>query len=141
MAIRVADAAAAAKKFAQRGAAASSDYAAGVTGAGASWQQQTAAAAETYQAAVQDAINRGAFARGVQQAGGQKYEEKARTVGAQRFGPGVTAAAPEWERQTSPYLQAIASLTLPPRRPKGDPSNLARVSAVTEALRARKVGR
>jgi hypothetical protein len=141
MAVRVADAAMAAKKFAQRGAAASQDYAAGVTGSGASWQSNTAGAADTYAAAVQEAIGRGAFARGVQAAGGSKYEERARTVGAQRFGPGVTAAAPEWERQTAPYLQTIASLTLPPRRPKGDPSNLARVSAVTEALRARKVGR
>jgi len=140
MAIKVADAVASAKKFAQRGAAAANDYKMGVANAGQDWQSKTAAATETYAAGVQDAIGRNAFAKGVSAAGGAKYQERASTVGAQRFPQGVQMAEAEWANKTAPYLQTIAGLTLPPRRPKGDPTNLQRVAAVTQALRARKVG-
>ena len=91
-------------------------------------------------AGVQESIARGAFAKGVNASGGAKYEKNASTVGAQRYPQGVQNGAGEWETKTSPYLQTIAGLTLPPRRPKGDPGNLQRVAAVTQALRARKVG-
>ena len=139
MAIKVKDVASAGKKFVTRGAAAGADYAEGVRGAGADWQAATSAAAETYAAGVQDAISRNAFSRGVQQAGGGKYESRSTTVGARRFPEGIREAQPAWEQGTGPFLQVIAGLTLPPRRPKGDPSNYARVQAVGEALRKRKL--
>lgn len=140
MAIRVKDAATAAKKFADRGAAAGPDYAAGVQGAGSAWQQNTAAAADTFAHGVTEAIARNAFAKGVNAAGGSKYEQRASGIGAQRFGQGVRAAQGSYEQGVAPYLQTIASLTLPPRRPKGDPANFERSQAVGLALRRRKVG-
>lgn len=141
MALKVKDAAQAAQKFAQRAAAAAPDYAAGVRGAGQDWQQAAVSAAENYAAAVTEAIGRGAFARGIQEAGAQKYEQRATTVGARRFPEGVREAQPTWQQNTQPFLQTIAGLTLPPRRPKGDPGNIARVQAIAEALRRQKVGR
>lgn len=140
MPLRVTDAATAARKFVQRGQAAGADYAEGVRGAGDEWQRQTVAAEENYNAGVQQAITRGAFARGVQDAGAQRYQQKASTIGAQRFPQGIAAAGPDWSEGTRPYLDTIAALSLPPRRPKGDPGNYARVAAVGEALRRRKVG-
>jgi hypothetical protein len=140
MALKVKDAATAAAKFVQRGSAAGSDYAAGVKNAGQSWQTGAAAAADNYAAGVQEAIGRGAFARGVQQAGASKYETRASTVGARRFPEGIREAGPTWEQSTAPYLQTLAGLTLSPRRPKGDPANFLRVQQVGEALRRRKVG-
>lgn len=140
MALKVKDPATAAAKFVSRGSAAGQDYAAGVKGAGASWQAGAAAAAGNYEAGVQEAIGRGAFQRGVQAAGGNKYEQRASTVGARRFPEGIREAGPAWEQNTAPYLQTLAGLTLPPRRPKGDPANFMRVQAVGEALRRRKVG-
>jgi hypothetical protein len=139
MAIKVKDAAQSAAKFAQRGAAAASDYAAGVQAAGADWQNNTAASAETYNAAVQDSISRGAFAKGVQKAGGDKYARKASTTGAQRFPAGVRDAQGDWATNTQPFLDTIRNVTLPARRPKGDPANYARVQAVGDALRRRKL--
>jgi hypothetical protein len=140
MAIKVKDAGSAAAKFTQRGAAAASDYTAGVQGAGEDWARNTAGSVENYNAAVQDAIARGAFARGVQQAGPTKFASRASTVGARRFPEGVREAGPAFQAGVAPYLQIIAALTLPPRRPKGDPANFARVQAVGDALRRRKVG-
>jgi hypothetical protein len=139
--IKVKDAATSAKKFATRAAAAAGDYAEGIRGSGGTWQNNSAAAAETYAAGVQDAISRNAFARGVQQAGGAKFEERAAGVGARRFPEGVRAAESDWAAGTAPFLQTIASLNLPPRRPKGDPANYQRSEAVGAALRARKLAR
>lgn len=140
MALKVKDAALAARKFVERGAAASGDYAAGVAGAAGDWQQKTAASAETYNAGVQDAISRGAFARGINGTAAAKYQERASNVGARRFPEGIRSAGPAWESATQPYLQTIASLNLEPRRPKGDPANIRRVEQVATALRRRKVG-
>ena len=140
MAIKVKPAAEAVRKFTQRGAAAAADYQAGVQAAAQDWQTNTAGSAENYAAGVQDAIGRGAFAKGVAKAGGSKYAQKAGTIGARRFPEGVREAGPDFEAGVTPYLQTIAALTLPPRRPKGDPANFARVQAVGEALRRRKLG-
>jgi len=140
MAIKVKDVATSSKKFTQRGAAAAADYQTGVQGAGQDWQTNTAGSAENYAAGVQEAIGRGAFAKGVAKAGGAKYAAKAGTIGARRFPEGVREAGPDFEAGVTPYLQTIAALTLPPRRPKGDPANFLRVQAVGEALRRRKLG-
>jgi len=140
MALKVADAATGARRFVQRGAAAAQDYAEGVRGAGQDWQAATTAAADNYAAGVQEAITRGAFARGVSMAGASKFESRAATVGARRFPEGIREAGPEWEKNVQPYLATLAGLTLSPRRPKGDPSNFRRAEEVGMALRRRKTG-
>lgn len=140
MAIKVKDVGTATSKFTSRAAAAAGDYQAGVQGAGEDWARNAAGAAENYNAAVQEAISRGAFARGVQKAGGAKFAQKAATIGARRFPEGVREAGPAFNEGVQPYLQTIAALTLPPRRPKGDPANFQRVQVIGEALRRRKVG-
>ena len=140
MAIKVKDAGASAAKFVQRAGAAAADYQQGVQGAGEDWQRNTAAAADNYAAGVQEALTRGAFARGVQAAGGAKYSQKAGTVGARRFPEGVREGGAAFQAGVAPFLQTIAGLTLPPRRPKGDPANFQRVQVIGEALRRRKVG-
>jgi len=139
MAIKVKSSAEATAKFTGRAAAAAGDYQRGVAAAGEDWQRNTVAAADNYGTAVQEAITRGAFARGVSKAGGAKFAAKAADVGARRFPEGVRAGGPAFEAGVAPHLQTIAGLTLPPRRPKGDPANIERVSTITEALRRRKL--
>jgi hypothetical protein len=128
-----------AKKYAARGGAAAGDYSDGVKNPRNDWQTSTAAAANTYAAGVQAAIGNGSFAKGVANAGSEKWSRKAQTVGAQRFGPGVQAAQPDYAKGVSPYLDTLRNLTLPPRAPKGDPSNVQRVAAIATALRSRKL--
>lgn len=140
MALKVADAASAAKKYVQRAQAAGPDYKKGVEQAGADWQQATSSAGDTYAQGVQDAIARNAFTKGVQKAGAQRYQERAAGVGAQRYPQGVAGAEGDWAQGTQPFLSTIAALTLPARRPKGDPANFERSRAVGMALRARKLG-
>jgi len=67
--------------------------------------------------------------------------QRATTLGAQRYPTGVGAAEAEWAKNTEPSLQVLRSLSLPPRRPKGDPGNQARANAVAMALRAHAIGK
>lgn len=139
MAIPVKDVATAAAKFVKNGAAAGEDYANGVRGAGQRWQQGAAAGEGNYAAGVQEAIGRKAFSKGVNDAGGAHYEDRAVNVGAQRFPQGIRSAQQAWADGTAPFIQAIASANLPPRGPKGDPRNQQRSQMMAEILRKRKV--
>lgn len=140
MALKVKDAASSATKFVQRAQAAAPDYSKGVQGAGNTWQAHTAAASDSWGAGVQAAVANGRFAKGVNRVGGQKWEAAATGKGAQRYPQGVAQAGPNWQSATAPYLDAIASLNLPPRRPKGDPANFQRNQMVADTLRKKKVG-
>lgn len=138
MAINIKPVDAIAKKFASRAQAAGQDYTDGVNSV-ADWAGPTAAAAQTYAAGVQAAIGRNAFSSGVQKAGTEKWKRKAAGVGAQRFGAGAGAAAPDYAKGVAPYLDTLRNLTLQPRLPKGDPGNNQRALQVQQALRQQKV--
>lgn len=141
MAIKVKDAAGVARKWVQRAGAATTDYKEGVAAAAGDWETNTAAAEENFAAGVNQAIADKRFGRGVRAAGGAKFAQRASTIGATRFGPGVQASEGAMAQGMGPVLQTIASVNLPPRRPKGDPANYARAQAVGEALRKMKTGR
>lgn len=121
--------------------AATEEYRAGVSNPRADWAQNTAAAEKNYQLAVQAAISRGSFGKGVKKAGTEKWKTQALDKGANRFAGGVAAGRVNYEAGFSPYRTVIQNLTLPPRGPKGDPSNINRVAAVAKALRDAKLAR
>jgi hypothetical protein len=130
-----------ARKFVRNAQAAQGDYVEGVKGAGAAWEAGARAGAENFATGVQQAIADGRFAKGVAQAGAGKYATNAEKKGGQRFGPGVAGAEGDFARGVAPVLDTIRNITLPPRRPKGDPGNMQRSQAIAVALRALKVGR
>jgi hypothetical protein len=117
-----------------------SEYQAGVQNPRVSWSAATVAAADNFKAGVTAAIASGAFERGVKAAGDSLWQQNAANIGPARFAEGVANAQPRFEAGFAPYAQVLASTTLPPRFPKGDPRNLKRVEAVTMALRKRKTG-
>lgn len=140
MALKVKDAAASAQKFVARAQAAGGDYTKGVTNAGDAWQANSAASKDSYAAGVQAAIGRDAYTKGIQKSGAAKYVSRASGVGSARYPQGVAGAGPNWQSATQPYLDTLSALSLPPKRPRGDPGNIARVAAVAAALRAKKLG-
>lgn len=139
--IRIKDTGSLAKKFVQRAGAAGADYKDGVLAAGSDWESNTKASEENYKIGVTQAANDGRFGRGVSAAGAGKYMNKASTLGAQRFPSGVAAAEGDWAKGVQPSLDALKSLDLPPRRPKGDPANQQRAAVVAQRLRAIKLGK
>lgn len=138
---RVRNAQQSAQKWAQNAGNASGSYADGVQNPRSDWQQATAASQENYKSAVTKAANEGRFARGVQKAGNQKWQQGAIGKGTQRFSQGVAVAQPDYAQGVEPYLTVIQNTALPPRKPKGDPANIQRVTAIAAALNAAKIGR
>lgn len=127
-------------KWVRRAGQASNDYKLGVQSPRRQWAEATAEAAEAHSAGVQQAISEGRFEKGVQKAGNSKWQRKASSVGATRFGPGVAAAKADYEAGFAPYVSIIQGVSLPPRGPKGDPRNYERTKLIGDALHAAKTG-
>lgn len=138
--IIVKDATASAAKYARNAGAAGNDYKMGVEGAGARWQANAAASEGNYEQGVQAAIGRKAFSSGIARSGSAKYTKNASTLGPQRYQSGVQNAQGEWQQRTQPYLDEMKNVTLPPRAPRGSPSNYLRSQALGQALRNKKTG-
>ena len=129
-----------AAKWSRVAAQRTEDYQMGVQQPRTPWAAAAAAAQERYKQGVTDAANRGAFAKGVQAAGDQKWSSKAVAKGPTRFAEGVQLSGPDYAAGVQPYLDTIAGTQLPPRYPKGYPRNVERVRVMSQALRKRKTG-
>ena len=129
------------QKWVRRAGSASQEYSEGVSNPRRSWEQSTKAAEKSYVSGVQASISRGAFGKGVSEAGDSKWQSRSQELGAGRFSSGVQASESAYQEGFAPYHQTLSSLSLPPRGSKGSPENLNRVAAVANALRAKKVGK
>ena len=139
MAIAVKSGDSAAKKYADNAGRAADAYKSGAVAAASSWAQNTQSAKDNFRQAVQASGIGDRFARGVAKAGAGKYAEKINAVGGDRYAPGVAAGAADYRAGVDPYLQTMAGLTLAPRKPRGDPSNLKRVEQITTANHAKRL--
>jgi len=128
-----------AEKYANRAGAAAGDYLKGAQAPRRSQSQAAIAAAGNYSAGVSEAISRGAFEKGLQRAGDQKWLAGIQNKGRTRYSQGVQLAADSWRSGFQPYAAALGSLDLGPRGPKG--TNYGRVQQVGELLRETKLGR
>jgi hypothetical protein len=117
------------------------DYEKGVKSPTKDWAASTKAAEESYKQGVTKAAQEGRFGKGVSQAGTEKWQSKAATKGVDRWGAGVQVAKSDYEAGFAPYAEAIKSVSLPPRYPKGDPRNIERVATIAKTLRTKKVGK
>lgn len=115
------------------------DYAAGVSEPRKDWAEASVAAEPAFSSGVQAAITAKRYSSGVKRVGTAKWQAKARTKGAARYGPGVQDAAEDYEKGFAPYRDVIERTTLPARGPKGDPRNLDRVRVIATALHDAKV--
>ena len=122
------------EKWVRRAGQAGPDYEAGVTTTPKDWAANALAGEANYRDAVTRAAAEGRFGRGVQRVGTPKWRQAAITKGVPRFGPGVAAASEDFARGFAPIREAIAAVQLPPRRPRRDPANLQRVTAVVNAI-------
>lgn len=139
MAIRVKDLGTSAQKWARNASAAAPEYGANAVAAGNVWESSTIAAAQNFVAGVTAAGIGDRFRRGVQRAGASKYTSRIASLGQSRYSQGVGEAEGDWQEGFAPFAQVIAGLTLPQRRPRGDPANYARVSVIGNALHARRL--
>lgn len=140
MAVSTKDIGTIATKWSARAQAAGPDYTAGVKTTQKDWAALTSAAADSWGAGVSQAVSDGRFAKRVVAAGSDKWRTNASTKGAQRYPSGVASGGPAYSAGFAPYLAVIQNVQLPARSPAGSPNNIQRVTAITSALRAKKIG-
>lgn len=139
MAIKIRDVGSAAKKWGEVTPGRSAYYLAGVTAPTKDWATEAAAAAASFKAAVSAGDIDRRFSGGVKRAGTAKWKRKAEEVGYTRFGPGVSAAIPDYQTGVAPFFDEISRVSLPPRQPRGSDANIERVRAVAKALAAKRI--
>ncbi len=128
-----------AEKWAKVTPARATEYREGVETPTKDWAEEAIAAEERYKRGVTEAANAGRYGKGVSEAGTAKWKANAARKGPSRFAEGVALARSDYERGFAPYREVIESTELPPRGPKGDPSNIQRVAAMAAALHKKKV--
>ena len=116
------------------------DYRLGVENPKEDWKTKTQASVATYKAAMTTSLTNDSFSKGVSKSTTEKWKSKAVSKGADRFGPGVALAKPDYITGFGPYRNIIAGITLPPRYPKGDPRNIERVKIIANTLHLAKIG-
>jgi hypothetical protein len=126
-------------KWNDRAAVSGSAYADGIANPRADWATQAKAAEANYEKGVTTAMAAKRFGKGVARAGTAKWQQGATQKGTARWAQGISTAKSAYEEGFKPYRDVIAALTLPARGPKGDASNINRVSAVAKALHDKKV--
>jgi hypothetical protein len=99
------------------------------------------AAAPRWQQSVSSTQAMNAFKAGLQKAGDQGWVNGALNKGANHYPDGIRGAGTKFQTNVTPFLQAIAGVTLPDKGIRGSSANYARVQAVGDALHALKVAR
>lgn len=130
-----------AEKYASRASAASGDYVTGAQSTTKDQAQAGVAAAAIYAQATQKAITDGRYAAGLQKAGKSKWLKGITEKGGNRYGEGVSQAAPAYAQESARFDSARGAAAALPRGIKGSPQNLQRVQAVVAAQIAAKSGK
>lgn len=129
-----------AAKFAERASAATGDYLKGAQETSKDQAAAAVAAADIYKQAVTQAANDGRYAKGLQKSGKAGWLAGVTGKGVNRFGEGVSQAAPKYATNSAKFDTARNAAASLPRGLKGSPANLSRVSAVVAAQIAAKKG-
>ncbi len=127
-----------AKKWAEVTPGRSAQYEQGVRNPVRDYAVNAAAAEPAWRAGVQAAIAANRFQLGVRRAGNTKWQRKAIELGPSRYGPGVAAAQQDYQAAFAPFRDVIERTPLPARGPRRSPQNIARVTAMAQALGAAK---
>lgn len=130
-------------KWAGRTAGASTDYAKGVMETDKDQAARAILAAPIYKQALTESFARNAYEKGLQKSGNQGWKNGVQEKGAQNFSTGVSTptAQSRYSENSGKYDSARTAADKLPRGPRGSATNLARVTAVANAMRAVKVAK
>ena len=123
----------------RRSQASTPDYEDGVRNPKTDWAIATAGAEKNYNEGVNAAMSRGAFGKGVKNAGTEAWQKGAIEKGTARWANGIALAEDKYIAGFAPYATLIANTKLPPRGPKGDPKNIERVRVMADKLHKQKI--
>ena len=126
------------RKWSRVAAQSGQSYEEGVTNPSSDYAAGALAANDAWKAGTQASIARDGFAAGVRRAGTAKWQKNAIAKGPARFSQGVAVAQSDYEAGFAPYREAIAGVQLPQRGARRSPQNLQRVTAMVQAISAKK---
>jgi hypothetical protein len=138
MPIRIKPASASQAKYVSNTANASQSYKDGINNPRRDWLASTTAAEATWAQAVQLAASNGSFGKGLTQDASSKQKNNAINLGASRYAPGTSNAAPAWAKFTQPVLDAMAAVGDMPRGPKMSQQNFDKQHAYAAAAHGAK---
>jgi len=117
------------------------DYSKGIANPKRDWATEAVAAKANWKAGIDAAAGKDLYARGISNAGSEKWKKKALALGPGRFAEGVYQAGGDYEKGFAPFQAAIAGVDLGPKFPRRDPRNLDRVKKIVTALVEAKIGK
>jgi len=126
-------------KWIKRASVATEDYRAGIQNPRRPWKEAASAAADVWKAAIQEAVARDAYRRGIDATAEEDWKNAALEKGAARYADGVRAAEKRYRAIMSKILSIISAVELPPRGPRGADQNYERVKAIGRALHEAKI--
>lgn len=141
MAIKVKDPSTTGTKWDTNAGNATNSYTAGINSPKTSQSAAAIAAVGRWQSAVQSPAAAAAFTSHLAKAGDAAWSAGALGKGKDRYSGGIHAAKNKYTANVTPFLNAIASVTLPDKGIRGSSQNYARVQAVGDALHALKLAR
>lgn len=129
-------------KWSQRGIAAQQDYLTAATApvTAERWKAMAMAAAPTFNAVMQDIINRNVWGNAIGVTDPRAFSEGVRAKGGRRV-EGMQIAAGKWPVKFAPFAEAIDAVRamLPPRGAPMSDANLGRFMAIIRAVHEAKV--
>jgi len=126
-------------KFIERAGSASGLYKSGSEQTTKDQSVRAIAAKAIYQQALTASFSRDAFAKGLQKSGKSGWLRGIQEKGAERYAPGIAVSGSKYATNSGKYDTARQAADNMPRGTKGSSTNLARVTAVVNALRAVKL--
>lgn len=130
-------------KWQTRAGAATGDYAEGARTTDKDQAQKAIAAKNVWQQALTESFGRDAYAKGLLKSSKAGWLQGVEQKGVSNYGTGVSAdiARSKYVSESSKYDSARKAADSIARGPRGSTTNLSRVTAVVNALRAVKVGK
>lgn len=130
-------------KWQSRTGVASGDYLEGAKTTDKDQSQRAIASKELYKAALQESFTRDAFAKGLQKSGKAGWIAGIEEKGQTNYLTGVSAdkSRSRYVENSSKFDSARKAADAMPRGPKGSAQNIAKVTAVVNALRAVKASK
>lgn len=129
------------EKWARVAGVSQEEYIQGIKNPRTDWAKATSDSEANYDRGVQAAIQRKAFGKGVAKAGTAKWQERALVKGPARWAEGINVSRDAYEKAFAPYREVLMRTPLPPRGPRGDAKNYARVQIIGDALHKEKLSR
>jgi len=103
------------------------------------WDKAAIEANDRYVKAVTAAAQAGRYKGGIERVGIKKWKEMATAKGPGRFTEGVYLSGDLYKEGFAPFHKVIMETELPPKGPVGDPGNIQRVAAISQALHKKRL--